>query len=118
MADRLSELTPVQAGELAHALEKAWGVSAARSTGPAPIQAPEAEKAPEQMEFDVILIGFDEAKKIAVVREVRQITALGLKESMAFVNEAPKALKEAISRGEAEAIKMQVEAAGGKVEIK
>lgn len=119
MADKLSELSPAAAGELAKTLAKLWGVSIDRPTGPA-IQQPaeQVQAAPEQTEFDVILTGFDEAKKIAVVREVRTITQLGLKEAMALVNEAPNQLKTAVSKDEADRIKATIEGAGGKVEVK
>jgi large subunit ribosomal protein L7/L12 len=118
LADRMGDMSPAAAGELAKTLAKLWGVSLQPAQQQVAQKVDEAEKVPEQTEFDVILVGFDDAKKIAVVREVRAITQLGLKDAMALVNESPKPIKEAVSKDEAESIRKQVEDAGGKVEVK
>ena len=112
----LSKLTVLEAADLAKALEEAWGVSAAAAVavaGPAAV----VEAVEEQTEFDVILIN-DGGNKIAVIKEVRAITQLGLTEAKALVEAAPKAIKEGINKAEAEEIKAKVSAAGGTVEIK
>jgi large subunit ribosomal protein L7/L12 len=115
----LSKLTVLEAADLAKALEEAWGVSAAAAVavaGPAGGGEP-AAVVEEQTEFDVILTG-DGGKKIQVIKEVRAITQLGLTEAKSLVEAAPKAIKEGITKAEAEEIKAKVEAAGGTVEIK
>ncbi|HIM44954.1 MAG TPA: 50S ribosomal protein L7/L12 [Alphaproteobacteria bacterium] len=109
IADDLSNLTVIEAAELSKMLEEKWGVSAA-----APAAAEEAE---EQTEFNVILAAFGE-KKINVIKEVRAITGLGLKEAKTLVEEAPKEVKEGVSKEEAEKLKEQLEGAGATVEIK
>ena len=119
LVDQLSELTVLEAADLAKALEEKWGVSAAAAVAAAPAAgggaaAPAAE---EKTEFDVILTG-DGGKKINVIKEVRAITGLGLGEAKALVEGAPKAVKEGISKDEAEKIKKQIEDAGGTVELK
>ena len=114
----LSKLTVLEAADLAKALEEAWGVSAAAAVAVAAAPAGEAAAAvEEQTEFDVILTG-DGGKKIQVIKEVRAITALGLTEAKALVEAAPKAVKEGVSKAEAEEIKKKIEEAGGTVEIK
>jgi large subunit ribosomal protein L7/L12 len=114
----LSKLTVLEAAELAKALEEAWGVSAAAAVAVAAAPAgAAAEAAEEKTEFDVILTG-DGGKKIQVIKEVRAITALGLTEAKALVEAAPKAVKEGVSKAEAEDIKKKIEEAGGTVEIK
>ena len=113
----LSKLTVLEAADLAKALEEAWGVSAAAAVAVAAAPAEAAAAVEEQTEFDVILTG-DGGKKIQVIKEVRAITQLGLTEAKALVEAAPKAVKEAISKTEAEEIKKKIEAAGGTVEIK
>ncbi|MEI6640575.1 MAG: 50S ribosomal protein L7/L12 [Novosphingobium sp.] len=115
----LSKLTVLEAADLAKALEEAWGVSAAAAVAvAAPAGGGEAAAAVEEKtEFDVILTG-DGGKKIQVIKEVRAITALGLTEAKALVEAAPKAIKEGVTKAEAEDIKAKVEAAGGTVEIK
>jgi len=117
--DFLSNLTILQVKELTDELEEKWGVSAAAAVAvAAPAAGGEAASAAEeQTEFDVILTEAG-AKKIAVIKVVRGITGLGLKEAKAVVDEAPKAIKEAVSKAEAEDIQKQVEEAGGKVELK
>jgi large subunit ribosomal protein L7/L12 len=119
LVDALSELTVLEAAELSKLLEEKWGVSAAAAVAAAPAAgggaaAPAAE---EQTEFDVILTG-DGGKKINVIKEVRAITALGLTEAKTLVESAPKAVKEGVSKDEAEKIKKQLEEAGATVEIK
>ena len=119
IAETLSGLTVMEAAELATLLEEKWGVSAAApvavAAGPAAGDGEEA--AAEQTEFDVVLISFGD-KKIQVIKEVRSITGLGLKEAKSLVEEAPKALKEGIEKEEAEAIKTKIEEAGGQADIK
>ncbi len=117
LVDDLSALTVLEAAELAKLLEEKWGVSAAAAVavaGPAAAAAPAAE---EQTEFDVILTG-DGGNKIAVIKEVRAITQLGLTEAKALVEAAPKAVKEGVSKDEAAKVKAQLEAAGATVELK
>ena len=119
LVEELSQLTVLEAADLAKALEEAWGVSAAAAVAvaaPAGAGAGAAE-VEEKTEFDVILTG-DGGKKIQVIKEVRAITALGLTEAKALVEAAPKAIKEGVSKAEAEEIKKKVEEAGGTVEIK
>jgi len=113
----LSKLTVLEAADLAKALEEAWGVSAAAAVAVAAAPVEAAAAVEEKTEFDVILTG-DGGKKIQVIKEVRAITQLGLTEAKALVEAAPKAIKEGISKAEAEEIKTKVEAAGGTVEIK
>ena len=119
LVDQLSELTVLEAADLAKALEEKWGVSAAAAVavaGPA-AGAAAAPAAEEKTEFDVILTG-DGGKKINVIKEVRAITQLGLGEAKALVEGAPKPIKEGVSKDEAEKIKKQIEDAGGTVEPK
>ena len=117
LVDQLSELTVLEAADLAKALEEKWGVSAAAAVAAAPAAAAAAPAAEEQTEFDVILTG-DGGKKINVIKEVRAITQLGLGEAKALVEGAPKAIKEGVSKAEAEEIKKKIEEAGGTVELK
>ncbi len=119
LVEELSKLTVLEAADLAKALEEAWGVSAAAAVAVAAPAAGggEAAAAEEKTEFDVILAS-DGGNKIAVIKEVRAITSLGLTEAKALVEAAPKALKEGVSKAEAEDIKAKIEAAGGKVEVK
>ena len=117
LVDQLSELTVLQAADLAKALEEKWGVSAAAAVAAAPAAAAAAPAAEEQTEFDVILTG-DGGKKINVIKEVRAITQLGLGEAKALVEGAPKPIKEGVNKEEAEKIKKQIEEAGGTVELK
>ncbi len=119
LVEELSKLTVLEAADLAKALEEKWGVSAAAAVAVAApagggAAAPAAE---EQTEFDVILTG-DGGNKIAVIKEVRAITNLGLTEAKALVESAPKAIKEGVNKAEAEDIKAKITAAGGTVEIK
>ncbi len=118
LVEQLSELTVLEAADLAKALEEKWGVSAAAAVAAGPAAAgPAAPAAEEQTEFDVILTG-DGGKKINVIKEVRAITQLGLGEAKALVESAPKAIKEGVSKAEAEQIKAKIEEAGGTVELK
>jgi large subunit ribosomal protein L7/L12 len=117
LVEELSKLTVLEAADLAKALEEAWGVSAAAAVAVAAAPAAAAEAVEEKTEFDVILTG-DGGNKIAVIKEVRAITALGLTEAKALVEAAPKAIKEGVNKAEAEDIKAKIEAAGGTVEIK
>ena len=119
LVDQLSELTVLEAAELSKLLEEKWGVSAAAAVAAAPAAgggaaAPAAE---EKTEIDVILTG-DGGKKINVIKEVRAITGLGLTEAKTLVESAPKAVKEGVSKDEAEKIKKQLEEAGATVELK
>src|SRR5688572_17199174 len=118
IVDDLSALTVLEAAELSKLLEEKWGVSAAAAVAAAPAAAAAAvPAAEEQTEFDVILTG-DGGKKINVIKEVRAITQLGLGEAKALVESAPKAVKEGVSKAEAEELKKRIEEAGGTVELK
>jgi len=118
IADQLSSLTVMEAAELATLLEEKWGVSAAAPVAVAAAAGGgEAAAAEEKTEFDVVLIGFGD-KKIQVIKEVRAITGLGLKEAKELVEGVPKALKEAVAKEEADEIKTKIEEAGGQVDIK
>jgi large subunit ribosomal protein L7/L12 len=119
LVDQLSALSVLEAAQLSKMLEEKWGVSAAApvAMAAAGAAAPAAEAAPEQTEFDVILAAIGE-KKINVIKEVRAITSLGLKEAKDLVEAAPKLVKEGVNKEEAEKIKKQLEDAGATVEIK
>jgi large subunit ribosomal protein L7/L12 len=117
LVEELSKLTVLEAADLAKALEEAWGVSAAAAVAVAAGPAAAAEAVEEQTEFDVILTG-DGGKKIQVIKEVRAITGLGLTEAKTLVESAPKAIKEGVSKAEAEDIKKKIEEAGGTVDLK
>ena len=118
--ESLKTLSLLEASELVKQIEEAFGVSAAASAGVMMAAAPAAaaEAVEEKTEFDVILDGFDATAKIKVLKAVREATGLGLGEAKARVEAAPKAIKEGIPKGEAEAIKKAVEEVGGKVSIK
>ena len=116
IVDELSVLTVLEAAELSKLLEEKWGVSAAAPVAVA-AAASEAAVVEEQTEFDVILASFGE-KKINVIKEVRAITSLGLKEAKDLVEGAPKAVKEAVTKDEAEELKKRLEEAGATVEVK
>ncbi|MXP26981.1 50S ribosomal protein L7/L12 [Altererythrobacter indicus] len=116
IVEELSTLTVMEAAELATALEEAWGVSAAAAVAVAG-PAAEAAAVEEKDEFDVVLTG-DGGKKIQVIKEVRAITGLGLTEAKALVEGTPKAVKEGVSKAEAEEVKAKLEAAGATVELK
>jgi len=118
IVEDLSSLSVLEAAELSKMLEEKWGVSAAApvavAAGPAAGPAAAAE---EKTEFDVVLVDGG-AQKINVIKEVRALTGLGLKEAKDLVEAAPKAVKEAVSKDEAEKVKATLEAAGAKVELK
>ena len=116
IVDSLSSLTIMEAAELAKLLEEKWGVSAAAPVAMA-AAAPAEVAVEEKDEFDVILISSGD-KKIQVIKEVRAITSLGLKEAKELVESAPKAIKEAVSKEEAEKVKEKIEGAGGQVDVK
>lgn len=115
IVDELSALTILEAAELSKMLEEKWGVSAAAPVAVA--AAGTAAPAEEKTEFDVVLVDAG-ANKIAVIKEVRAITALGLKEAKDLVEGAPKTVKEAVSKEDAAKMKEQLEKAGAKVEVK
>jgi large subunit ribosomal protein L7/L12 len=121
IANDLSSLTVLEAAELAKLLEEKWGVSAAAAVavaaGPAAAGAPGAAPAEEKTEFTVVLATAGE-KKIEVIKEVRAITGLGLKEAKDLVEGAPKNVKEGINKDDAAKIKAQLEKVGAKVELK
>ncbi|RTL87977.1 50S ribosomal protein L7/L12 [Ancylobacter aquaticus] len=117
LVDELSALTVLEAAELAKLLEEKWGVSAAAAVAVAAAPAAAAAAVEEQTEFTVMLASAGD-KKIEVIKEVRAITGLGLKEAKDLVEAAPKAIKEGVTKDEAEKIKAQVEKAGAKVELK
>ena len=116
IAEDLSALTVIEAADLAKLLEEKWGVSAAAPVAAA-APADGAAAAEEKTEFDVVLASFGE-KKINVIKEVRAITGLGLKEAKDLVESAPKEIKEGVAKDEADKIKEQLEGAGATVEIK
>ncbi|MEK9685317.1 MAG: 50S ribosomal protein L7/L12 [Rhodospirillaceae bacterium] len=120
IVDELSSLTVLEAADLSKMLEEKWGVSAAAPVAVAAVGgAAEAggDASAEKDEFDVILTGFGD-KKINVIKEVRGVTGLGLKEAKDLVEAVPKPLKEGISKDEAEEIKNKLEEAGATIEIK
>ncbi len=121
IVDDLSSLTVLEAAELAKLLESKWGVSAAAAVavaaGPAGGAAPAAAAAEEKTEFSVVLAAVGD-KKIEVIKEVRAVTGLGLKEAKDLVESAPKPLKEGATKEEAEKIKATLEKVGAKVELK
>lgn len=119
IVDDLSSLTVLEAAELAKMLEEKWGVSAAAAVAVAAGPAGGAAAAPaeEQTEFTVVLAAIGD-KKIEVIKEVRAVTGLGLKEAKDLVEGAPKPVKEGVSKDEAEKIKATLEKAGAKVELK
>ena len=109
MIEEIKGLTVLELSELVHALEEEFGVSAAAMAAPA---------AEEKTEFDVVLVGFDAAQKIKVIKSVREITGLGLAEAKKAVEETPTTLKEALSKDDAETMKKDLEAVGAKIELK
>jgi len=120
LAEELSSLTVLEAAELSKMLEEKWGVSAAAPVAVAGVAAAggdAGEAAEEQTEFDVILTAAGE-KKINVIKEVRGITGLGLKEAKDLVEGAPKPVKEGVNKSEAEELKKKLEEAGATVELK
>jgi large subunit ribosomal protein L7/L12 len=117
IVDDLSSLTVLEAAELAKLLEEKWGVSAAAAVAVAGPAAAAAAPVEEKTEFTVMLAAIGE-KKIEVIKEVRAITGLGLKEAKDLVEGAPKPVKEGVNKDEAEKVKAQLEKAGAKVELK
>jgi len=117
IADELSALTVLEAAELSKLLEEKWGVSAAAPVAAAAAPTAAAEAAEEKDEFDVILAAAGD-KKINVIKEVRTITGLGLKEAKDLVEGAPKPVKEGVKKDEAEEMKKKLEEAGATVELK
>ena len=117
LVDQLSKLTVIEAAELAKKLEETWGVSAAAPVAAAAAPAAAAEAVAEKDTFDVILATVGD-KKINVIKEVRAITSLGLKEAKDLVEGAPKPVKEGVSKDEAAEIKKKLEEAGATVELK
>jgi large subunit ribosomal protein L7/L12 len=118
LVDELSSLTVLEAADLAKLLEEKWGVSAAAAVAVAgPAAGPAAAAVEEQTEFTVVLAAAGD-KKIEVIKEVRAITGLGLKEAKDLVEGAPKAVKEGVAKKDAEEMKKKLEAAGAKVELK
>ena len=117
VVEYLSSLPVIQIAELVKELEEKWGVSAAPVAVAGAVAAAPAEAAEEQTEFDVILADMG-SSKINVIKAVREITGLGLKEAKEMVEAAPKAIKEAVSKEEADEVKKKLEGAGAKVDVK
>jgi large subunit ribosomal protein L7/L12 len=117
IVDQLSSLTVLEAAELAKMLEEKWGVSAAAAVAVAAGPAAAAAPVEEKTEFTVVLAAAGE-KKIEVIKEVRALTGLGLKEAKDLVEGAPKPVKEGVPKEEAEKVKAQLEKAGAKIELK
>jgi large subunit ribosomal protein L7/L12 len=118
--DQIKELTLLEASDLVKMMEETFGVSAAAAAvaaGPA-AAGPAAAAEPEKEDFDVILSGFDAAKKIGIIKVVREITQLGLKEAKDLVEAAPKPVKEGVPKAEAEELKKKLTEAGATVELK
>ncbi|OGN62336.1 MAG: 50S ribosomal protein L7/L12 [Chlamydiae bacterium RIFCSPHIGHO2_12_FULL_49_11] len=123
LVEELSKLTVLDLSKLKQILEEKWDVKAQAAAvafaAPAGNAAPAAEEAAaEATEFNIILAGSDESKKIAIIKEVRSVTGLGLKEAKEIVEGTPRELKKGVSKSEAEEIKKKLEAAGAKVEVK
>src|SRR6185295_2630180 len=117
IVDELSTLTVLEAADLAKMLEEKWGVSAAAAVAVAAAPGAAAAAVEEKTEFTVVLTAIGE-KKIEVIKEVRALTGLGLKEAKDLVEGAPKPVKEGVTKDEAEKVKAQLEKAGAKVELK
>lgn len=117
MIEEIKTLTVLELSDLVHALEDEFGVSAAAPVAAVAAAAPAAEAAAEKTEFDVVLANFG-AEKIKVIKAVREITGLGLADAKAKVESAPVAIKEAVSKDEAEELKAKLEEVGAKVELK
>ena len=115
--DDLSSLTVVEAAELSKQLEEKWGVTAASAVAAAPVASAGSVPAEEKDEFTIMLTAAGD-KKINVIKEIRSVTALGLKEAKDLVEGAPKEVKTGVNKKEAEEIKKKLEAAGAKVELK
>ena len=117
LLNAIAEMSVMEVVELVSAMEEKFGVSAAAAVAAAPAASADAAVAEEKDEFEVVLVSSGE-KKVNVIKVVRTITGLGLKEAKDLVDGAPKAVKEAVSKADAEALKKQLEDAGAKVEIK
>ena len=117
LIEEVKALTVLELSELVHALEDEFGVSAAAPVAVAAAAAPAAEAAAEKTEFDVVLASFGD-EKIKVIKAVREITGLGLADAKAVVEAAPKAIKEGVSKDEAEELKKKLEEVGAQVELK
>ena len=117
LIEEVKALTVLELSELVHALEDEFGVSAAAPVAVAAAAAPAAEAAAEKTEFDVVLASFGD-EKIKVIKAVREITGLGLADAKAVVEAAPKAIKEGVSKDEAEELKKKLEEVGAKVELR
>ena len=117
IVEELSKLTVVEAADLSKQLEEKWGVKAATAVAPEPTQAGAAAPVEEQDEFTIVLTSAGD-KKINVIKEIRTMTTLGLKEAKDLVEAAPKELKTGVNKKEAEEIKKKLEAAGAQVELK
>ena len=117
IVENLSALTVLEAAELSKMLEEKWGVSAAAPVAAAAAAGPAAAAVEEKTEFNVMLLAAGD-KKIEVIKEVRAITGLGLKEAKDLVEGAPKAVKEGVNKKDADDMKKKLEAAGAKVELK
>ena len=117
LIEEVKALTVLELSELVHALEDEFGVSAAAPVAVAAAAAPAAEAAAEKTEFDVVLASFGD-EKIKVIKAVREITGLGQADAKAVVEAAPKAIKEGVSKDEAEELKKKLEEVGAKVELK
>ena len=117
LIEEVKALTVLELSELVHALEDEFGVTAAAPVAVAAAAAPAAEAAAEKTEFDVVLASFGD-EKIKVIKAVREITGLGLADAKAVVEAAPKAIKEGVSKDEAEELKKKLEEVGAKVELK
>jgi len=117
IVEELSKLTVLEAAELSKMLEEKWGVSAAAPVAAAAAAGPAAAAVEEKTEFTVMLTAAGD-KKIEVIKEVRAITGLGLKEAKDLVEGAPKAVKEGVNKKDAEDMKKKLEAVGAKVELK
>lgn len=117
LVEELSKLTVLEAAELSKKLEETWGVSAAAPVAVAAAAAPAAAAAEEKTEFDVVLVSAGD-KKINVIKAVRELTGLGLTEAKALVEGAPKTVKEAVAKDEAQKMKAKLEEAGAKAELK
>ncbi|MDA3850337.1 MAG: 50S ribosomal protein L7/L12 [Spirochaetaceae bacterium] len=116
--EAISNMTVLEVSELVKAMEEKFGVTAAAPVAAAGPAGPVAEEVEEQTEFDVILKGFEASKKISVIKEVRGLTGLGLKEAKELVEAGEKAVKEGVSKEDAASVKEKLEAAGATVEVK
>ena len=116
--EEIKTLTIIELADLVKAVEEEFGVSAAAPVGVVAVAGAAAPAVEEKTEFDVVLTGFDAAKKLAVIKAIREITGLGLKEAKDMVEGAPKTVKEGASKEDAEAIKAKLTEAGATVELK